>query len=108
MISDEMVDDAITWMTSNGEAAGVAASTVARREADLKRIKAEVFLECRGTVAERQAKVETAERVIDAHERHADAVRVLAELRWRRESYATLIDAWRTYNANNRDIRRVG
>ena len=107
IVTDDMVSEAVQWLASSDQLAENV--SLARRAADhaLDEAKSRAFLESVGTVAERNAMSIVSEQYLEAAQ-----VDSLAEARWqkfthKRDYAKTIVDIWRTQNANQRAAESV-
>jgi hypothetical protein len=67
-----------------------------------KRVRARVFLESEGTVAERQARSETSPLTVESDDEYASALLRKEQLKARRQRAELVIDLYRTLEASRR------
>ena len=103
MISDNDVEKALYWLTSNAKTAGELRGERVRREAMLKHIRAVLFSQCNAkSAAEREAWAYSHARYSEAVEAMSNAVTADEENRALREAAGMRIDVWRTQSSNAR------
>jgi len=106
MIEDEQVDTALEYL-NDARAIAIAHFNAMRAKNALNRIAARLFLEYSGTIKEREAQAEITDEYQNAQTQYEQAVLTLEETKARIEGGRSIIDVWRTYNANARRVEQV-
>ena len=88
---------AITDLSYAGAKADLEAAEILR-----KRVRARIFLDSEGTVAERQAEAEVHDDTQAADDAYVTAIRVFEELKARRQRADLLVEVFRTLEASRR------
>lgn len=102
MISDERANEAFDYLFSTTDLIGAAKAELERAEILRKRVRKRVFVECIGTVAERDARAECNEDVQLSDDRYIAAVGAYESLRAKRDIETIALEVWRTESANRR------
>lgn len=108
LISDDLVQSAFDWLRENTRPAAAAKAARIRAEHTTKRVKAQMFLEASGSVAERDARAIASDEYLEAVDAEASAVEQDEYHRNQRNKAEAIIDAWRTEQSNYRAMGRVG
>ena len=108
IITDEQAQAAFDWLVENAGPAAAARAQRERSEYRVKQVKARLFLDAEGTVAEREHKAV-------AHDDYDKAIDALIEAteadefhRNQRSKAEAIISAWQTVQATQRAYARVG
>jgi hypothetical protein len=107
LVSNDMVQNALTYLAESSEAVAAAKAERIRAEYNRKKTRARIMLDTDGPVAIREAQAECSEEYFHATEREAEAVRADEWHRAQRNKCEAIIEAWRTENANVRAAERV-
>lgn len=102
IISDEKLEAALRYLAITDEAYAVAKANLERSEILRKRVRARVFLEASGTVAERQAIAEGSAESAGADDAYIEALGSAEMLKAKRQRAEIVIDVWRSLNASKR------
>ena len=103
MITDEQVEDALTYLRDSAKAAAVARSQAKTLEKYLGVVEAEQKATGKGiSNAAAQDKARASPEYKQALEAWQEAVRRDCEFTMLREAAAARIEAWRSWSANNR------
>jgi hypothetical protein len=101
-ITLEKVEGAMGFMAETDEPYAVAVTDLESSDIRRKRVRARVFIESEGTVAERNAGAEVHQDTEAADEAYATALLRKETLKARRQRAELVIDLWRTLSANQR------
>ena len=101
-VEAENVEAAMFYLAETDGLYATAKTDVKRTEILRKRVRARVFLQSDGTVAQREAVAETHADTELADGEHFDAVAKFETLHARRERAALVIDLYRTLEASRR------
>jgi hypothetical protein len=101
-ITLEKVEGAMGFMAETDEPYAVAVTDLESSDIRRKRVRARVFIESEGTVAERNAEAEVHQDTEAADEAYASALLRKETLKARRQRAELVIDLWRTLSANQR------
>lgn len=96
------MEKALTYLATTDEPCAVLKADMERAEYKLKSIKATVFLMSDGSVADRNATVETSQEVRNAWNAHCDAIKEYNAMQNKRTTEALIIEVWRSIGANRR------
>jgi hypothetical protein len=107
VIRDETVHAAFDALEAHAQPAAAARAMRERREDESKAEKARAFLNCTGSVAEREAKALTSVEYMQARERYYAAIEADEEYRNTRSKCEAIIEAWRTVQSNYRAMAKV-
>jgi hypothetical protein len=107
IISDQAAQKAFDWLHEQAGPAAAARANRERREYALKQVKARAFLQCKGTVAEKEASAILTPEYEQALDEYVQAVQEDEEYRNNRSKCDAIIQAWQSCNANERAYRRV-
>ena len=109
MISDEQIEAALDYLAKNVEASAKARAEKIYMVEYRKTVKAELMNKCNESTEGAR------ERFAYSHEdykEHLDAMRTAIEIdakcEFRRAAYNATIEAWRTQQANERTIGKIG
>jgi len=102
MITEEEVESAVRFYGTNAVKLGTLAADVDRLDHKRKIIRAELFNEASGTVAERSARAESSPEYAAVIEERYEAMRDLHTLRTQLKHAELRIDVWRSENASHR------
>jgi hypothetical protein len=102
MISDEQIEKALDYLRDNAKLVGQLRGQKVQLEHMIKVIKAQKFLACDGTVAERQAIADASPEVVAQIEDLKDCVTELETVLTLMKGAELKIEVWRTQNANLR------
>ena len=108
LVPDDLVQSAFDWLHDNSKPAAAAKAARVRAEYKTKQVKARVFLESEGTVAEREAKALASDRYDEAVVAEIDAVEKDEFHRNQRSKAEAIIESWRTEQSNLRAMTKVG
>jgi hypothetical protein len=103
-VSQDRMESALEFLAETDRDFALEKAELERSEIARKRARSKVFLTSDGTVAERQAKAEMAQDVIDADDRYVKTIEMYETLKARRERAEIVIDVWRSINANRRKV----
>jgi len=104
IVSDEKVETAFDWLAEQGGNSAQAKAEKELAEGMIKALKAEVFLQSEGTVAERQAKADCHPRVIAGIKEFARAAGADNFHVNERKTHTITIEVWRTEQSNMRSL----
>ena len=107
-IRDETVHAAFDTLQDHVEPAAAARAERERRDYAVKQIKAKIFLGAEGTVAEREAIALASTEYNDAVQAHCDAVERDEYYRNTKSKCEAIIEAWRSCQATERAMAKVG
>jgi xanthine dehydrogenase iron-sulfur cluster and FAD-binding subunit A len=107
-IKDETVHAAFDTLQANVEPAAAARAEKERRDYAVKQIKAKIFLMAEGTVAEREALAIASKEYNEAVQAHCDAVESDEYYRNTKSKCEAIIEAWRSCQATERAMGKVG
>jgi hypothetical protein len=107
IVSEKNVSTALTYMAEDPHPVALARKDLTDAENEYESIRAKVYLEQSGTVAEREAATLLDRRVSVAKEAVAEAAFGVDRHRARLRAAEMLIDIFRTENANARAAERV-
>jgi hypothetical protein len=107
IVSEKNVSTALTFMAEDPHPMALARKDLTDAENEYERVRAKVYLEQRGTVAEREAATTLDRRVSTAKEAIAEAAFGVDRYKARLNAAQMLCDIWRTENANARAAERV-
>ncbi len=102
MISDARAEQAFEYLHDTTSAIGDAKGRLERAEIMRKRVRKRVFVDCTGTVAERDARAECHADVAAADDEYVAAVVEYEKMRAKRDIESIALDVWRTESANRR------
>ena len=108
LITEKMVQLAFDWLNENADNAAAAKAQRIRAEHKTRQVRSQVFLECEGTVAEREAKALVSDRYDKAVHDECMAVEADEFHRNQRNRCEAIIDGWRTEQSNYRAMARIG
>lgn len=109
LLTDEQVQAAFDWLHQNSDVIGATRATVIRTKYRVERVKARLTLASfESSDAKRRAWAESQEEYAAACEAHADAEGRWAALQDEKEKCGLIIEAWRSINANERGMRKIG
>lgn len=104
LITDERVEAAFDWLLEQGGNSAKAKADKELTEDLVKAFKAEIFLQSKGTVAERNAKADCHPKVIEAITQKARAAGADNWYSNERKHHMTIIEVWRTEQSNLRSL----
>lgn len=107
LVTDAHVQGALEYLALNAEPAAAAKANRFRAEYRRKKVKAEIMLDTDGPIAIREAQAEVSDAYQEAVESECEAVRIDEHHRNQRNKCETIIEAWRTENANVRASERI-
>ena len=108
LINEDMISAAFDWLHDNSRAAAKAKADRIRAEHRTKQVRAQVFLESEGTVAERESKALASNRYDEAIDAEITAVENDEFHRNQRNKAEAIIEAWRTEQSGLRAMSKVG
>ena len=108
VITDETVHAAFETLKNNLGSGAAAKSMRHIREDEKKRAKARAFLAATGTVAEREAKAILSSDYVEKCKAEAEAIELDERFRAERQLAQAIIEAWRSCEASNRVLNKVG
>lgn len=109
LLTPEAVEAAFDWLLENGDVAGAAKGNQVRTEHMVGIVEARQFMASTETSdARRKAAARASQEYEKACEDHAKAEAAMEKVRDMRSKCETVIEAWRSINANERGIRRFG
>lgn len=108
LIPDVMIEAAFEWLQENTGPAAAAKADRIRAEYATKRVKARLFLEAEGTVAERDAQSLAHPDFGAVVKEEAEAVRLDEWHRNQRNKSEAIIEAWRTEQSSMRALGKIG
>lgn len=103
-ITEERMEKAMQFLAETDVTFAEKKSDLAEREILRKRVRSKIFLVSEGSVAERQAKAETAFESIEMDDAYIMVLEQYEALKARRERAEIVIDIWRSLNANRRKV----
>lgn len=95
-------DNALLFLSETDEMIGKLDGQVKAAEFLIKQKKGMAFLDCDGTVAEKEARASLAPEVLEAQQEYVDAVQALKTLQAQRKTRELQIAVWQTTSANTR------
>ena len=108
LVNEDMIAAAFDWLHDNSKPAAAAKAARIRAEYKTKQVKARVFLESEGTVAEREATALASDRYDEAVDAEIQAVENDEFHRNQRSKAEAIIESWRSEQANLRAMSKVG
>lgn len=102
LVTDEMVSEALGYLSGAAEPAAAAKAERIRAEYGRKRVRSRIMLDTDGPVAIREATAEISDEYEQACEREAEAARNDEWHRLQRNKAEAIIEAWRTESATVR------
>ena len=103
MISQERLQQALTYLASTDEECGKLRADVARAEFKAKSIRNTIYKAiATGSIADRQAEAETAQEYLDAKMVEFQKFAEYEAMKNKRATESILIDVWRSLNAGRR------
>lgn len=103
LITDEMVEAALEYLATASDHIAAARANRLRAEFKRKRIRAKLMLQSnQASASMREAWAEAHQLYFDACEEEVAAVEADEKAREERNKASTVIEAWRTENANRR------
>jgi len=108
LISDDLVEKAFDWLKDNAAQSAAAKAARIRAEHNVKRVKAQKFLESEGSIAERDARAIASDEYAEAIDQECEAVERDEFHRNQRNKASAIIEAWRTEQSNYRAMQKVG
>jgi len=102
IVKEEEIQRAVDYMKNTDEPAAAAKGVLSKLEDSKKTILAIEFLKHKGSAAECQKRAEASDKYCHQLEMIAEAVYDFELLRNRRSTATTVIDIWRSENANRR------
>lgn len=107
IITDAQAQAAFDWLQDNAEAAAAARATRERYEYKVKQVKARLFLDAEGTVAEREHKAVAGDEYDQAIDALIGAINQDEYHRNQRNKCEAIISAWQTCKSTERAFARV-
>jgi hypothetical protein len=101
-VTQDRMELALDDLANTDEEIAQLKTNVKRAEYVLKRREAHAFLSCEGAVKERESAAKVDTDVIAAYDAHTDAMEEYERLAAKRETWALIIEAWRTVEASRR------
>lgn len=101
-ITLEKVEAAMQFLAENDEPYAIAVADLESCDIRRKRVRARVFIESEGTVAERNAEAEVNPDTEAADDAYASALLRKETLKAKRQRAELVIDLWRTLEASRR------
>ena len=108
LVNEDMIQAAFDWLHDNSKPAAAAKAARIRAEYKTKQVKAQVFLESEGTVAEREARALASMEYDLAIDAEIQAVENDEFHRNQRSKAEAIIESWRSEQANLRAMSKVG
>lgn len=103
MISDDRLQNALTYLAETDEELAQLKANVERAEYLKKRVRAAEFLSAEGkSIEERKAKAEVSKEVEDIEHDYTRALVAFEHIAAKRKTEALIVDVWRSINANRR------
>lgn len=108
IITDDMVQDALEFLAQDPHPIAAAKAELTRSENGRRAVRSKMFLVSSAkTIAEREAMAESSPDYLGAIEREAQASEAYEGARAKMTWASTVIDIWRSENANARVSDRV-
>jgi hypothetical protein len=102
IISDDTVQKSLVYLAETDERLGQLKGRVKALEYQLKTVKAQTYLDSKGTVDERKSTAEITEDVIGMNIELSNAITELETIIAKRKTRELGIEVWRSVNANRR------
>lgn len=107
MITDDQVETALSYLAEDPHPLAVAEWELAKAKIAREQRWAELYLNLKGTVAERDARIETDNEYGDLRFVEGEALFRVAAEKARVKSCDAVIEMWRTLQANARRSERI-
>lgn len=106
LVSDDDMESALSWLRDSAKSVGEARARAIKAGHMVKHIEALMYLASLKTTSEaKKADSRTSQRWLEAINEEADAVGELEKLKALREAASARIEAWRSEQANYRNMK---
>lgn len=107
IVKDKLVSDALAYLAQDPHPIAVARKDVVDAENAKKAAFARMFVDCTGSVKERESYAEISLAHLEARDKEATAILDLERHRARVRAAEMIIEVWRSENANARAAERI-
>lgn len=102
MISQDRMEKALRFLAETDEVVAELEGEMLRTEYRHGLVKDRVFLTCEGTIAERQARAESSNDALAAHEEYISSLVSLKKIKAKRATEEQVIQVWRSQESSRR------
>jgi hypothetical protein len=106
-LTQNMVDAAFEWLSKSSEDLGLAKGQLNRTKFKASKVHARLFLHAAGSVESRKAQATIADEYEQAMEAYFEAEEVWTRMEDQKSRAETILDVFRTLQANERAIGRA-